>query len=386
MRWYINLERVSKNKLNPNTTRNKLKDLAISVGSHTSLGFQAKPCKLKEPKRVFDGQQERYQYQARIHVTRNGTTIRSEHLDFLLGDVERRAKQAGWEVKGISPVETIGVSSSPEDRPSFHLPELTHVAVKGYFDHIHERDAHIRLIHDCVRAYVRSGRQVRSHVLLHGKPAACKTTLFEAFKEFYEQDGIQRVVFIDGPTLTKAGLENWLLELAEQNTLPEIICIEEIEKQNMDNLLTLLSMMASGYIRKTNARVGRLQMLAESMIWATCNDAKRIKSFRDGAIWSRFTHRFYCTRPSPGVVEKILRRKAEERNGASEWVDAVMKFAYETYPDEFGNPLDDPREIIGLLDGEDRLLDGTYQADKLEIFRLEMNEEKDDVWSQASLN
>jgi hypothetical protein len=36
--------------------------------------------------------------------------------------------------------------------------------------------------------------------------------------------------------------------------------------------------------------------------------------------------------------------------------------------------MDDPREIKGLLDGRDRLIDGSYQEDKLHVLRDELKE------------
>lgn len=80
------------------------------------------------------------------------------------------------------------------------------------------------------------------------------------------------MTFVDATTASKAGLENWLLDKAETGTLAEIIVLEEIEKQPLDNLLTLVSLMGSGYVAKLNARVGHRKELANVLVWATCND------------------------------------------------------------------------------------------------------------------
>jgi hypothetical protein len=70
--------------------------------------------------------------------------------------------------------------------------------------------------------------------LLYGPPASAKTSLFKAFKALYEKDGWERVVVIDG--------------YAKDETLPDVLVIEEVEKQDPKNLRCLLSVMASGYL------------------------------------------------------------------------------------------------------------------------------------------
>lgn len=375
MRLFISLQRTTKNRLNNATTRNKLQELAGRIDSLKSLGLTGRPCRIPEPEKVFEDGEERYQYQAKIAVAqRSGKQLDTNRLEFLKSDIQKRAKQCGWNLVSVKTNEATQSDIAAKAQPVFTPPMLTSSSIRTFFGHIHERDPHIRLIHDSVMTYVNSARKTRSHVLLHGKPASCKTTLFESFKKFYEQDGETRVVFIDGPTMSKAGLENWLIELADTGTIPAVICIEEIEKQQMDNLLMLLSVMASGYAMKTNARVGRLSKLVEAMIWATCNDSTRIRKFRQGAIWSRFTHRLYCGRPSRETMVKILERKVKERGGDPRWVDAVIQFAYDTHEKEFGAQITDPREIIGLLDGGRRLLDGSYQQDKIQLLKLEQEE------------
>jgi hypothetical protein len=131
----------------------------------------------------------------------------------------------------------------------------------------YERNEHIRLAHDAVVNHVttltawrkdNSVEVARSHILLKGKPAGAKTTLFERFKKWYEaaSPGAERVTFVDMQTATKAGVENWLLDKAEQGELADIVVFEELEKlQPLDNLLPLVSLMGSGYISKLNARI-----------------------------------------------------------------------------------------------------------------------------------
>src|SRR5262249_23941943 len=106
----------------------------------------------------------------------------------------------------------------------------------------------------------------------------------------------------------------------------------EIEKQPLDNLLTLVSLMGSGYIAKLNCRVGHRKELAHCLVWATCNDEEVVRRFRKGVLWSRFAHKPHCTRPSRELMRKILLDQPEKLGGNPAWVDAALAFACELVP------------------------------------------------------
>lgn len=390
MRWEITLERRTKNRLNPDITQRKLRSLAKLAEQDPSLGFTGAISKMKSPQKVIDEstQEKLYVYLSRITVSNDTTSTDHKSVDLtfrlhILPDIQRQASIDGWTIHSgrIEQIESVQTSAGvtfgvpidsfdeeTEPRKMFTLPDLDGEALKSFFAGVYEREAHIRMIHDSMKMYIRSDGERRSHVLLEGEPASCKTTLLERFKQFYEsdiEDETERVAFIDGPTMSKAGLENWMMQMAVSGKLPEIVCVEEIEKQNMDNLLTLLSVMGSGYIMKTNARIGRLKQLAKCVIWATCNDKQLLRSFRNGALWSRFTHKLHCKRPSRELMQKILHDEVTKCNGNPSWVTAIMDFAYEGMVAATGRPMIDPRAVLGLLDGGDRLLDGSYQRDYL---------------------
>jgi len=186
------------------------------------------------------------------------------------------------------------------------------------------------------------------------------STLLDRLKTLYD-DEVERVVFVDAPTMTKAGLEKWLLDKAEKKTLPEILVMEEIEKCDKDNLLVLGSIMASGYIMRTNAIIGRKQEPARFLIMATCNDEQTIKEFRRGFIWDRFVNQIPCTLPDETTMHKILLDKiAKIPGGKPEWAQRVMELAAKM-------SVRRPRKIIGFLAGRTRLERGTYQRDQLSI-------------------
>ncbi len=405
MRWEILLERRTKNRLNPEITQRKLRSIAKLAEDKPSLKCDGHVSKLREPKKIIDQEthEELYLYSARIVVQ---STLMAPAADVdesfrrhLFEPIKGYAKSEGWDVLSDLSVTTDSISGivnqnlyshqvadyseSEAQREMFELPKLDDNAYEQFFNGVYEREAHIRMIHDSMLAYARSNGEQRSHILLEGRPACCKTILFERFKAFYENDapeGVERVAFIDGPTMSKAGLENWMLTAAMSNKLPEVICVEEIEKQNMDNLLTLLSVMGSGYIMKTNAKIGRMKKMAKCVIWATCNDKQLLRKFRDGALWSRFIHKFHCRRPGRELMSRIVHDKVLKTNGDPRWADAAINFCYDDVIKITGKPIVDPRAIIGLLDGGDRLLDGSYQLDYIETLSREddVNEDEQD--------
>jgi hypothetical protein len=59
-------------------------------------------------------------------------------------------------------------------------------------------------------------------------------------------------------------------------------------------------------------------------------------------------------------MHQILLDKVLRMLGNPAWVDRVMEFAYEMVPTLTGQAMTDPRELKGLLDGRDRLLDYSY--------------------------
>lgn len=81
---------------------------------------------------------------------------------------------------------------------------------------------------------------------------------------------------------------------------------------------------------------------------------------------------------SRALMGRILRDTVAGMGGDPAWADRALEFAYEVMPTVVGYPMDDPREIKGLLDGRDRLLDGSYQQDLLAILKAEADEARAD--------
>jgi hypothetical protein len=216
----------------------------------------------------------------------------------------------------------------------------------------------VAIIHAGVKATVERGGEEPNHFLLYGPPAGAKTRVFKALKAFYEQGRAEeRVAILDATTLSKAGLEKWLVERAQAGTLPLLLVLEEVEKHKPENLLCLLSVMASGEISRTNARIGHVVAQTKIIIGATCNDEDALKQFHRGALWSRFgSNQLYCPRPDRAMMKMILLDKIRTMRGSPAWCEPVLAYSYE----EVG--CDDPRFIVGLLDGKEGLEDGSYLA------------------------
>lgn len=392
-RWDVLLERKTKKRLNADVTRQKLQRIADVAGRNRAFGFIGKIGKLQEPVLAAEsGDEEVWNYKVKLALTKpniKDVGLADRQYERVLESVRKYAEGQGWVVHPIGEVgedEELTTPQTPkEPRTPFVVPTLTRQVMTEYFSGIYEREAHIRVIHDATKAYSESiaaygkdpkAEVSRSHVLLKGRPGTCKTKLFERFKLWYEAGGrTERVQFVDGPTMTKAGLENYLLSLVDAEDLPEILVIEEIEKQDPDNLLTLISIMGSGYLAKLNARIGRRRELANMLIWAICNDEDVIRNFRGGVLWSRFAHRLHCPKPSPDLMRRIVEDRINGMGGKPAWAEKVMEYAYETHPKICGGrPLDDPREVLALLDGRDRLLDGSYQRDIIKILKAELDE------------
>jgi hypothetical protein len=277
--------------------------------------------------------------------------------------VTRAAEARQWKVAGDKQ-EVAERAIIAENRGSFNVGDLNQEVMETFFDGIYERDAHIRLIHKSVQTAVKTNFAERSHVLLWGQPAAAKTVLFRRLKDWYESGGeVERVAMVNSTTISKAGLENWLLENAKDGLLPEIICFDEIEKFNMDNLQCLLAIMdEQARISRTNARIGKVEATAKVIVWATCNDVQKLKDFNRGALFSRFNKRYQCVRPSRELMLEIMNKKLEKRVELGcdvdfAWSRAAVDYAFDKMK------TNDPRTIMGLLDGENGLLDGSYFKD-----------------------
>lgn len=250
-----------------------------------------------------------------------------------------------------------------------------------HFEGIYERAAHLRIINAGMHNYVQTGKKVREHVLLYGQPAACKTKLFTALKSLYESEDkfLERVLVMNATTMSKAGFENFLAEKAEKKNLPDVLCVDEIEKAKPEDLSCLLEIMdGQGRVSKLKAPAGRAERKSfpcNLVVWATCNDVGKLKSFHSGALFSRFHKTLPCCRPSAELMKMILRKELEKwervylRPVNYQWIDIVMDYCKKRGED-------DPRKILGYLNGGKRIEDKSYFQDLEDIESMGRTEKK----------
>src|SRR5262245_59060994 len=172
--------------------------------------------------------------------------------------------------------------------------------------------------------------------------------------------------------MTKAGFENWLLELVEAGGVPDGLVMDELEKQDSDNLRGLLSIMGSGLLTKLNARTSNVRRKVRFLVVGICNDEEKLKNFDRGALWSRFAHKLPCVRPSKELCLLILREMVGKiPGGRSDWADYALAFGWNVLGER------DIREIKRHLDGGDHLRDGSWQLDQLAIRAAKQREDQE---------
>jgi Holliday junction DNA helicase RuvB len=103
------------------------------------------------------------------------------------------------------------------------------------------------------------------HVLLVGKPGCAKTMfLTEIAKR------LKNSYFIVGSNTTKAGLVNQLFEKQ-----PKYLLIDELDKMNGTDQVSLLHLMETGIISETKVKKTR-QLELQSWVFASANNTERI--------------------------------------------------------------------------------------------------------------
>jgi hypothetical protein len=225
----------------------------------------------------------------------------------------------------------------------------------GHYDRIYGRTPHINRVIDALRLAKTTDWLKRTHTLLDGSPGSGKTEIMLATSEMIGEEG-KSWLWFDATSMTKAGVIEIIME---NDTVPGVLFIEEIEKCPENDLRWLLGIMdVRGQIRRTNYRVGNQAKNVRMIVIATANDVKLLKTVMSGALYSRFQNKVYCAPPDKEIMRQILLREIDEINGKLDWVEPALKFAV----DKWG--MNDPRDVITILScGRDRLMNGSYQKD-----------------------
>lgn len=232
----------------------------------------------------------------------------------------------------------------------------------NHFDHIFDREDQIKIVLSAVETAIQSNFDYRFHCVLYGEPACGKTEILDSLARMLGEEG-DAYIKLDATSTTKAGVEKMLLDT--NSKIPNILIVEELEKANEDNFRWMLGLLDSrSEIRKTTA-TDSLSRKLKMLCLATVNNLDLFKKRMAGALYSRFSNKIYCPRPTKEVLRKILLREVEKFKGNPDWIDPAIDFCTNKLK------INDPREIIPIcLCGKDDLLDGSYQESLLKTRNL----------------
>ncbi len=252
-----------------------------------------------------------------------------------------------------------------KDRANGLIDRLLHddgaLSENEHFKDIFGRNAQIRTILSSVKSFLDSNGQRRNHSLLFGLPACAKTQILRAVASFLGSDAVLKM---DASATSPAGI--YRLFFDELEVVPPIVILEEVEKANEEGLKVWLGALDDrGELRKINYREMKVREV-RVLCLATVNDKDKFDGFmggssaKPGPLSSRFVHQLQCPRPDREIMRRILYRDINKKGGHTSWIEPALRLA-----DAIGT--NDPRRVLGLLDGGNRLLTGEYQEDVLTI-------------------
>jgi hypothetical protein len=276
----------------------------------------------------------------------------------------------------VGNTQTIGQYETVTSAEDIIIPEVLlngtdeEIEEQESFKGIYGRAAQIRTAMAVLNSAFTTKMQRRHNILFWGYPGCAKSHLVNGIKALL---GENAVLELDSTSTTKPGIEKIFLNGLETG-IPPVVVMEEIEKTDESALRVWLSALDERReIRKLNFNVAKVRKI-DILCIATANDKVAFdKMFRAGnqdgrgALSSRFTKQIYVPRPDRAIMERILERDIKEFGGNPDWITPCLDLA-----DVLGT--NDPREVLGMLVGGDRLLDDSYQGDIMTIH----NQEKDD--------
>ena len=257
----------------------------------------------------------------------------------------------GWELLNNDGQKLGGGKEKVEETKNY-FDELNLVPGNN-FDHIYDREAQILLVRSAIEAAMKTDLKKRFNCVLFGPPGCGKTEILLSVGKMLGKEGEAYLKF-DATSTTEAGAQRLLLEAPN---IPPILIVEEIEKTNENSLRWLLGICDErGEIRKTNFRIGHNAREVKMLVLATVNNMTLFDNLLAGALSSRFPNKIYCDRPDRTVMRQILEREVKSVNGKIDWIEPTLSFCMDKLN------WNDPRKLIPVcLQGQDRLLDGTYQ-------------------------
>src|SRR5439155_8636397 len=186
MQLDVAMQKIVKIRVPDDTLNRVLTGIAEAAVKNKKHGLAVEAVEVLPPE-VIDWPEggTRLRYAGRVRLRQSKAKSPEKALKgfrYAFAMLAKRAKGKGWEVLGEPPGDpgSLPAATRPP-RPPFPLPDMTPEVINEAFAGIYERDAHVRIIHDAARTFVATGRRQASHVLLHGEPAAAKSTLFGCF-------------------------------------------------------------------------------------------------------------------------------------------------------------------------------------------------------------
>lgn len=246
------------------------------------------------------------------------------------------------------------------------------------FQGIYGRAQHIRIIASSIQRMKDTNGAKRNHVLLYGLPGCAKSHIIKGWSTVLGKGGF---LTINANSASRAGIERIFLDRFKETGTPPIIFVEEIEKSNETILTAWLSILDDRAEVRKVTHFKQEKADAQILSIATANDKilfDRLHGGRPhhpGALSSRFTKKLYIPRPDTEIMKRILLRDIELYGGNPAWVEPCIDIANAI-------KTNDPRIILSLLDGQDRLLDGSYKNDIFSIFQMEKQEDSEDLWGE----
>lgn len=232
-----------------------------------------------------------------------------------------------------------------------------HEAFKG----IYARGPQIRSVLSSIWSFAQSNGERANHTLLYGLPAAAKTQILLGIIKLFGDGAALR---LDSTNTTRAGLERLIFK--DLKAVPPIFICEEIEKADEQALRVWLGAMDDRHeFRKVNFHMHQVRKVYFISL-ATANDKEKFDLLMGGrpgypgALSSRFVHQYVCPRPNEEQMKRILARNISSFGGNMDWIEPCILLARQL-------KTDDPRKVLGFLDGGDRLLSGEFQKDQLSM-------------------